>query len=139
MLMRRGEADSNNSALLWRPRWCEIGGKRFYARSNWEANYGCYLQFLKERGLISEWSHEPRTYWFSGIKRGVVSYLPDFEVVEPSGEAVLHEVKGHMDSRSRTKLKRMRKYYPEIRIVLIDRVQYASIKKQLARLIPGWV
>lgn len=122
-----------------RPRWVEVGGKRFYARSNWEANYGCYLEWLKANRQIRDWTHEPRTYWFKGVRRGSVSYLPDFEVVENNGRTVLYEVKGFMDSKSRTKLKRMAKYYPSIVIRIIDRKQYASLRDKVGGAIHGWI
>lgn len=118
--------------------WRTIAGRRNYYRSRWEANYARYLQWLKERGDIIEWAHEPRTYWFESIKRGVRSYLPDFEVTENNGKINLHEVKGWMDPRSKTKLKRMKKYYPEIEIILIDKPVYTSISKMCSRLIKGW-
>ena len=42
-----------------------------------------------------------------------------------------------MDTKSTTKLKRMAKYYPHIKIVVIDRAAYREISKW-QRLIPGW-
>jgi len=122
----------------WNAGWREIGGKRNYYRSRWEANYARYLQWLKERKEIADWQHEPETFWFNAIKRGVCSYLPDFRVWEIGGSSRLHEVKGWMDQRSRTTLKRMAKYHPEEKIVLIDGRQYRSIRLKVMRLIAGW-
>ncbi len=122
----------------WKAGWREIGGKRNYYRSRWEANYARYLQWLKERGEIAEWAHEPETFWFDAIKRGVRSYKPDFRVWEPSGASCLHEVKGWMDGRSKTTLSRMAKYHPDQKIVLIDGVQYRSIRRAVMNMIPGW-
>lgn len=121
----------------WKAQWREIGGKRNYYRSAWEANYACYLQWLKERGEIQDWEHEPETFWFEAIKRGVRSYKPDFRVWENNGQSNLHEVKGWMCSRSKTTLKRMAKYHPQETIVLIQEKQYKAISKHKA-LIPGW-
>jgi hypothetical protein len=118
--------------------WREIGGIRKYYRSRMEANYARYLQFLKEKGIIIDWQHETKTFWFEKIKRGVRSYLPDFEVIEITGETVFHETKGYMDSRSATKIKRMRIYYPEVRLLVIDKRQYTHIEKALGRAIEGW-
>ena len=122
----------------WKAGWREFGGKRNFYRSRWEANYARYLQWLKEAGHISEWAHEPETFWFEGIKRGVRSYKPDFRVWEVDGSSALHEVKGWMDSRSRTCLRRMAKYHPNEKLVLIDGPQYRSIRKKVMRLIDGW-
>jgi hypothetical protein len=109
--------------------WVTIGGNRFFARSSWEANIGAYLQFLKECGQILDWDHEPETFWFEGIKRGVVSYLPDFRVIDKDGTITFWEVKGYMDSRSATKIKRFNKYYPQYKLEVINKARYADISK----------
>lgn len=121
----------------WKAGWREIGGKRHYFRSRWEANYARYLEWLKFRGDILDWQYEPETFWFEGIKRGVRSYLPDFRVHELNGDKPLHEVKGWMDARSKTTLKRMAKYHPQERIVLIREKEYRAISR-LAALIGEW-
>lgn len=118
--------------------WREIGGKRRYYRSLWEGNYARYLEWLKSRGAIADWEHEPEEFWFGGVKRGCVSYLPDFRVTELNGEVAYHEVKGWMDARSKTKISRMAKYHPGVKLVVIDKKQYAAIKAQVSRLVPGW-
>lgn len=122
----------------WKQEWLEIGGKRKYYRSRWEANYARYLEWLKINGQIKEWSHEPKTFWFEKIRRGTKSYLPDFLVTENDGSEAYHEVKGWMDNRSKTKLKRMAKYYPEVKLVLIEAKVYNAIKKSMSKVIPDW-
>src|SRR3990167_6016438 len=83
-----------------------------------------------------EWDYECKTFWFEKIKRGVRSYTPDFYL---KSENEYHEVKGWMDTRSITKLKRMKKYYPEVKMVVIDGKWFQSANRQgLCRLIPGW-
>ena len=116
----------------------QIGGRTIRARSKAEANYARYLEWLRSRGDIQGWAHEPRTYWFNGIKRGTVSYLPDFEVIELSGEAVLHEVKGWMDPKSATKIKRMRIYHPTVMLIVIDSTEYQRLARQVRGVVPGW-
>lgn len=118
--------------------WRVIGGQRIYCRSAWEANYARYLEWLKGIGQILDWRHEPLTFWFHGIKRGVCSYLPDFCVIELGGIDVYHEVKGFMDPKSRTKIKRMAKYHPTVKLIVVDAKCYRSIAKQVSRIIPGW-
>ena len=93
----------------WKSGWREIGGKRKYFRSRWEANYARYLEFLKQNKQVLDWAHEPEVFWFEGIKRGCVSYLPDFKVTYIDNAVEYHEVKGWMDDRSKTKMKRMEK------------------------------
>ena len=122
----------------WKAGWREIGGYRKYYRSRWEANYARYLQWLKERGEIRDWKHEPETFWFEAIKRGVRSYLPDFRVWENNGATPLHEVKGWMDDRSKTTLKRMAKYHPGEKIVVIREKDYNAIARTVGPMIAGW-
>lgn len=131
-------APPQESRGTWKAGWREIGGYRKYYRSRWEANYARYLQWLKERGEIQDWKHEPETFWFEAIKRGVRSYLPDFRVWENNGSTPLHEVKGWMDARSKTTLKRMAKYHPGERIILIKERDYNAIARTAGPLIADW-
>lgn len=71
--------------------------------------------------FILDWEHEPKTFWFEGIKRGCVSYLPDFRILRPNGEHYWVEVKGYLDSKSKTKLKRFKRYFPEEELLLITK------------------
>lgn len=129
---------TNRHKATWKAGWREIGGKRKYFRSQWEANYACYLEWLKTLGEIKEWEHEAETFWFHEIKRGSITYLPDFRVTENNGSVAFHEVKGWMDDRSKIKLKRMAKYYPHVRVVLIDASAYKALSQKVSRLVPGW-
>lgn len=122
----------------WKAAWRDIGGKRNFYRSRWEANYARYLEWLKTLGEISDWEHEAKTFWFDGIKRGVVSYLPDFKVTELNGTIQWHEVKGWMDARSKTTIDRMAKYHPSEILIVIREKQYMEIKRKASSLIPGW-
>ena len=128
----------SNKKPTWKAGWRVIGKVKKYYRSKWEANFARYLQFLKNKGQIKSWQHEPETFWFEKIKRGCRSYLPDFKVVENSGKVVYYEIKGWMDAKSKTKLKRMAKYYPDINLVLIQKKQYQELNFKLSRLISGW-
>ena len=115
----------------------DIGGKNIFARSSWEANIAAYFEFLKTNNEILDWEHEPKTFWFESIKRGVRSYMPDFKIYKNDGSYYWVEVKGWMDAKSKTKLKRMKKYYPEEKLELIDSKRYNQIKKQ-SSIIPNW-
>lgn len=118
--------------------WRDIGGQHCYFRSRWEANYARYLQLLLSVGKISGWEHEPETFVFAGLTRGCTTYLPDFRVYNKDDSIEYHEVKGWMDPKSKTKLKRMKKYHPTVVIVLIDRKRYNAIGKTVRGIIPGW-
>ena len=122
----------------WKSDWRDIGGKRKYFRSRWEANYARYLEFLKQNGKIKDWEHEPKTFWFEKILRGVRSYLPDFLVTELDGSERYFEVKGWMDPKSITKIKRMAKYYPDVVLVVVDSKAYKALAKQVGGFIKDW-
>jgi hypothetical protein len=107
----------------------DIGGQ--YFRSAWEANYARFLNFS---GI--KWEYEKKTFWFEKIRRGVRSYTPDFYLID---EKVYHEVKGWMDKKSATKLKRMKTYHPAETVHVIGRDFFRQANKQgLCKLIPHW-
>ncbi|RJO62621.1 MAG: hypothetical protein C4542_02960 [Dehalococcoidia bacterium] len=113
------------------PGWYENNGRRIYMRSGWELKYAAYLDLMVKAGEIKSWEYEPTTYWFPGIMRGVCSYKPDFEVVYRTGRIELHEVKGYQDARNKTALKRMAKYYPKIKVVLLTGDRLKGLLKSL--------
>lgn len=118
--------------------WYEIDGKRMYLKSNWEKRYALYLDFMKKHKHIVDWEYEPDTFWFDGIKRGTNNYKPDFKVQFPSGNFEYYEVKGYMDSKSLTKIKRMAKYHPNIKLNVIDKVWFTNNGKILKKVIINW-
>jgi len=118
------------------------GGMRedigIYVRSAWEANYARYLNWLVEQDVIQELEYEPDTFYFDEIKRGTRSYTPDFKITTNDGTIEYHEVKGWMDAKSKTKLKRMKKYHPDVKIILVDEDAYRAIQRDVSVFIPSW-
>lgn len=100
-------------------KWEEIGGERIYFRSKAERLYAKYCQWLMEHGFIKSWEYEPQVFEFP-IKHGTTRYTPDFRIVENNGTHWWAEVKGYMDAKSKTKITRFRKYYPEEKLSVID-------------------
>src|SRR5690606_25989907 len=94
-----------------------------------------YLDFLVKQGEIKNWMYEEDTFMFERIKLGTRSYTPDFKIFNNDETVEYHEVKGYMDQRSKTKLKRMYIYYPEIVIILVDRSFYSEIVKKFKGII----
>lgn len=137
--MARGNLYSKHNKCSWKQQWAEFGGKRNYYRSQWELNYARYLEMLKSLGEIKEWEHEPDTFWFEGVKRGTTSYLPDFKVTESDGSIAYHEVKGWMDAKSKTKIRRMAKYHPDVKLIVIDSKAYKALERQVKGLVDGWI
>lgn len=107
----------------------DINGKKMFFRSKWEANYALYLDFLKQKKEILQWEFEADVFVFDKIKFGTRSYRPDFKITNNNSSIEYHEVKGYMDSRSKTKLKRMKKYYPKVKLILIAKDEYYALKK----------
>jgi hypothetical protein len=135
----KGTFVNSRHKQTWKAGWREIGGKRKYFRSRWEANYARYLEFLKLNNEIIDWQHEPKVFWFEGIKRGCVSYLPDYSVILKNNITEYHEVKGWMDDRSKTKIKRMGIYFPEVTLKIIDAKWFKQFKSSHSdRLIKDW-
>lgn len=130
--------DKRMDKTVWKCGWREIGGYKKYYRSRWEANYARFLEVERLRGEVVEWKHEPTTFWFEGIKRGVTNYLPDFYVKYSDEREEYHEVKGWMDAKSATKIKRMAKYHPQIKLVVIDKRLYMQLEKKYEKVIEGW-
>lgn len=133
-----GRLINERKGVTWKGGWRQVGDQRKYFRSRWEANYAYYLEWLRTIGQIASWQHEAKTFWFEGIKRGCVSYLPDFKVTNLNGSIEWHEVKGWMDARSATVLKRMAKYHPNEKLIVIAEKQYKEILRKVSTLVPGW-
>lgn len=115
--------------------WRTIGGQKHYYKSKWEINIAYYLEWLRINKVVRDWRYEADTFWFEKIRRGVRSYTPDFKVFERDGSIKYIEVKGWMDPKSKTKLKRMKTYYPDITIEVVEKDQYKTIKSQAGRLV----
>ena len=117
------------------------GGMRedlgLYFRSSWEANIARYFNLLVKHGKILKWEYEAERFDFLQIKRGCRSYCPDFRITRTDGGTYYVEVKGWMDAKSKTRLDRMKRYYPQVEIELIDEKRYKEIRKW-AKIIPGW-
>jgi endogenous inhibitor of DNA gyrase (YacG/DUF329 family) len=95
-----------------------------YFRSKWEANYALYLDFLIKNNEILNWEYEADVFFFEKIKLGTRSYRPDFKIFNSDGSIEYHEVKGYMDSRSKTKLKRMGIYYATVKYRLLQQTKH---------------
>jgi hypothetical protein len=107
-------------------------------RSKWEANIARWLEHLKASGSIQEWDYEPREFKFP-VKRGAGGfYKPDFRVAGADGSVEWWEIKAYMDAVSKTKLKRMKKYFPEEAVLVINKESYLAIERDACKIIEGW-
>jgi hypothetical protein len=120
-----------------------IGGRRpdlggLYLRSRWEANWARYLNLLVQQRVIVGWEYEPCVFEFSAIKRGSRTYTPDFRVTYPDGTVIYQELKGWMDPKSATKLARMSRYYPDVKLEVIGKKEYTRMSTIVGCGLPGW-
>jgi hypothetical protein len=74
-----------------------------FFRSNWEANVARWFNLQKKT-----WYYEPQVFYFEGIKHGTMSYCPDFKV-----GTLWVEVKGYLDAKGKTAIRRFKKFHPE--------------------------
>ena len=76
-----------------------------FFRSTWEADFCRYLNFVGKT-----WAYEPTVFSFleHGVKKGTVSYCPDFKV-----GSLWVEVKGQLTPKGRVAIRRFKKFYPE--------------------------
>lgn len=150
------------SAAEFRRQFCKIGGKidelegrmvgkrgakagkradlGLFVRSRYEANYARYLKFLQSKGEIQSWQYEPQDKIFDFPVKGLrnARYRPDFWIVNRNGQEECHEVKGWMDKDSKVKLKRMAKFFPDVKVVVIGTTEMKAIERTVASLIQGW-
>ena len=112
--------------------WSTVGGKTHWFRSGFEVRWARYLEFLKQEGEIYDWVYEPKDFYFEGIRRGTVSYKPDFQVYyyNIAPPYIWHETKGYLQQKNVTQLRRMAKYYPNEKIILVmQNIPNKSTKK----------
>lgn len=138
LLLQKRKQKNPKSYSHIRQGWWTNGERWIYMRSHWEANYARYLDFLKHKlKEIEDWEYEPQTFWFEGVRRGCVSYKPDFRVKYNDGHVEYHEVKGHMDNKSKTKLRRMKKHFPNVIVKVISTKRMVEIRK-FSHVIDRW-
>lgn len=137
MMLNQANGVYKNSYSRTKSGTITIGGKKIFVRSAWEANIAAYFEFLKNKKEITDWEYEPKTFWFEEIKRGVRSYKPDFLITKNDMSQYWVEVKGWMDDKSKTKIKRFAKYYPNEKMEILDKKRYDVIKKS-AGVIKDW-
>lgn len=136
----RAEAVETRTAKTgkWRSGWYTVGDKRIFFRSLWEVRWAHYLEWRVARGEINRWEYEPDRYVFHEVESNNRIYIPDFKVWTDPETFHYEEIKGWYSPRDRVKMARMTKYYPDIRVVLVDEPVYREVEAKLSRVIPGW-
>lgn len=105
-------------------------------RSQWEVNWARWLEWMKSTGNVIAWQYEPES--FALVVRGkAIRYIPDFRV-EWDGKIEYHEIKGHMDARSKDKIRAMRRQRKDVRLVVVDANVYGKLAPRFRQIVPGW-
>lgn len=134
-MKRKGAADYGHIVSGW----IRSGAGIWYRmRSMMEMNYSRYLDFLIRQKQIRSWRYEPDTFWFEGIRRGTNSYKPDFLIEHLDGSLEYVEVKGYLDAKSVTKLRRMKIYHPHIKLRYVDKQAFKAVARW-CKVIPNWI
>jgi hypothetical protein len=111
----------------------------YLLKSDAEYRFARLLDTLLKAGEIVMWSYEPSTFWFEGIRRGTVSYKPDFLATWKNGEEVIYEVKdGIITSKDVTKWKRMADRFPQTKLVLVYPKE-PNARKRDGKANPKWL
>lgn len=128
-----------------------------FFRSAYEANVYRWLKHTK----LGRIEYEPHSFTFFefGHKSGTTHYIPDFKVINKSGNYCWIEVKGgYMKAQDKTKIRRFKKYYPDEfkRLTFITNnakcksgefflsmkipplAYYQDLKSDFADVIPNW-
>ena len=104
-----------------------FSGKEIHFRSTAEYRYALTLQLRLIAGDIREWQYEPRFFEFP-VKHGTTRYKPDFLIIEKDGSETWVEIKGYLQPKDRTKMNRMKKYYPDVRLHLLSSKDFTNIQ-----------
>lgn len=115
----------------------DFGDRIITFRSNWELNYAFYLEWLVKIKEIKKWEYEPERYRFwrteGNFKYELGSYLPDFRITRLDDSQYIVEVKGR--KQRMIALKRMKKFYPEIPIELVEQKDYEILRKKVGKML----
>jgi len=133
---RYGSLTLGGRQRKWKTGYRTVGGKTRYFRSTWEANYARFLGYKLQSGEISAWEHEVESFWFED-KTYTHTYLPDFKVWFNDGHIEYHEVKGWLDARSQSKIDKMAKEYPAVKLIIILENWFRE-HLYLEKTIPDW-
>ena len=113
---------------------------RFF-RSAYEANYARYLNYCISNSLfdIVSWQYETDTFKFPKVVDTPKQYTPDFKIFYNEYHCEYHEVKGWDYPKGIKARERFSKYYPKLKLVLINDDFFRNIIKQgINKMIPNW-
>ncbi len=91
-----------------------------YVRSSWEADFARVLKFLS-----LAYEYEPERFTLRRDDGTTMTYAPDFYV---PAESCWYEIKGWMDHRSAEKIRLFREQYPDERLFVVDKTQFAELQ-----------
>lgn len=102
-----------------RPVSVEIDGKMFHFRSKAEYDVAEYLHLLKQSGYIKDFAYEQTKFCFPSEAEPIKTWLLDFDILENDGSFYYIEVKGRVEPDTKSKLKLLNTYRPEVRVDMV--------------------
>lgn len=143
----RSKMEANYAAYLeWLLSIGQIAGWKYEPTMFW---FTPQCPPLPKRKTKQAWVWtNPAHLGLTGISRGRTTAVLDFSVdwrqkpTERDGRSIVGgyvEVKGYFDARSKTLLDRVRRYFPDMRLDVIDSKQMAALKRQVGGIVPGWI
>lgn len=96
-----------------------VGGKTCNFRSDGERKLAIYFQHLKEQKYIRDWAFEQTRFTFPDETRGAKQFLVDFDILNMDHTFEYWEYKGWLRGSDVTKFRRVAKYRPEAKLVLV--------------------
>lgn len=95
--------------------WEVIGEQKIYCRSSYERDCAYYFEYLRRTGQITKWTHE--AFKINFPIKNAKNYVPDFvlyNIIDGAEKMVkIVEVKGKIEQSDITKIKRLKRYFPE--------------------------
>jgi len=99
--------------------------RKSYFYSRWEANIARLFNYS---GI--NWIHQPKTFNLGGQK-----YTPDFYLPEYN---VYIEVKNFLWKYSKIRDRKFRRFYPEIKLILLLKKDYLKLEESYSYLMKNW-
>lgn len=90
-----------------------IEGKKYVFDSLFEGHWFLYQQFLKEQKQIRSWVFHPVCWDFFqfGYRNKPYEYTPDGLIIENDGTEIYQELKGHIETKDVSRLRRASDHY----------------------------
>lgn len=113
--------------------WNGVENYKLKYRSGYECTFGLFMQNLvRQNTAIVKWLYESLELRFDGCRRGALLWIPDFVAYDRKNNVIqIFEVKGLMTSKDSGKIRKLKKYHPE----MFGKLVYVTGRKNFPKLI----